>query len=606
MPHAPTTPDRRRPLASLAVLAVSVGLACGGLTAPASAASSPVAAVSIAAASVSPIQQDPMDITTASGFGTAFWAYADGSVTMTSARWQVSHDGSPWTDLATGTPSFDGTQAELDTDPTTYADNGDSYRAVFTDDQDNEYPTEPAVLTVVPKVELPDSTDGHVGAPVTLTAVPEQGAPMPTGTTWQRGTEDMDNGGLTWADTTQSGATYTLGSPTPADNGVYRLHWVVGGEDFYSTYGGLYVDDRPYVSTQPTASTTVVAGTAVSWTAHLSGANGADVQWEHRASDAADWEPIDGATSETYSLAKPRLTDAGQYRATFSTADDYWTSSAATLAVTGAVPGVPSTVTATKVGVNSVKVTWDTPADAGTPATVTGYDVGWSGGDFGSGESVAGTVHEHTFTGFSAGTYTFEVKAANDAGEGEFSTGVPVTVDGVTPSSSANTTRRTAGQTFVLSGTGAPGTSLGVERALPGQGWRTLFWVDVDDAGHYAAHVPVSFSGTYRTRTSDGRVSPGRFVAATNAVSLGATRKGTRKYLLSGVVTPALKGQAVTVQLRKPNGAWSTLATVRTDAAGRWSYTKTFPKKKAYTVRAVSGDTSVGDPGSATRTIAVK
>ena len=159
---------------------------------------------------------------------------------------------------------------------------------------------------------------------------------------------------------------------------------------------------------------------------------------------------------------------------------------------------------------------------------------------------------------------------------------------------------------MTLSGTGTPNTTLSIDRALPGQAYKALAMASVDGYGHWSRVLTVNYSGTYRTRSAEGRASAGRTVAVCNAITMTAVRKGFRTYKLSGTVSPARNGQAVKVMVRKPNGSYALLRTVQTDANGHWSYKRKYAASRTYTFRAVSGDTNLNDPGSVTKNVAVR
>jgi 5-hydroxyisourate hydrolase-like protein (transthyretin family) len=64
----------------------------------------------------------------------------------------------------------------------------------------------------------------------------------------------------------------------------------------------------------------------------------------------------------------------------------------------------------------------------------------------------------------------------------------------------------------------------------------------------------------------------------TNTVGEGTT--------ISGAISPVREGVTITIQYRPGGGAWGTLATVKTDADGRYSYTWTSTKAGTYEVKA--------------------
>jgi alpha-tubulin suppressor-like RCC1 family protein len=88
----------------------------------------------------------------------------------------------------------------------------------------------------------------------------------------------------------------------------------------------------PKVTQQP-ASATVEEGGSASFTS--AGSNSPTIQWETSLDGGTTWQPIEGATSGTYSIAATSLPESGrQFRAVFTNAGGTATSKAATLTVT--------------------------------------------------------------------------------------------------------------------------------------------------------------------------------------------------------------------------------------------------------------------------------
>jgi hypothetical protein len=279
-------------------------------------------------------------------------------------------------------------------------------------------------------------------------------------------------------------------------------------------------------------------------------------------------------------------------------------STVSTPAAATAAPSAPLHVTASQTGVGQVTIRWSAPTSAGSSA-ITGYDAGYSAGEWGNGEEVASTARSDVFSHLANGPYTFSVAAVNAVGGGT-RVFVPVTVTGLkTPTQTVSRTTVTAGDTMTVSGLGSPGARLTLDRALPGQAFRPLATITVDSRGHYARTVTVAYTATYRSRGVTGLVSHANKVVAQDRMTFGAVRNAFRTYTLSGKVYPARKGQLV--KLSYLNGSsYTPLASVSTDQYGRWSYKRTYNFTKTYTFKAVSAATTLNASKAVTLKVAVK
>ena len=421
MSHAfSSTPSRRpapRLMASVAVLAVSAGLACGGVAA---ASAAPVPASASIAMSSAPIGYDPESVTAQSGRYASFVAYADGE--FDSIQWQISmDDGGSWAavpDTENYVVDTDGGQTNLSIDVLGYAMNGDRFRARYIDADEITYYTDAATLTVIPTVFVTEEVDTHLGEDATFTATPEEGTTAPD-ITWQKGVYDEMEDDFVWTDLDTTTSTYTIENPTAADDETYyRVRFVLDEETYYSDFGFLDVDPAPWVSTQPAATTTVEAGTPVTLASHATGTPSPTVQWEYFDDEEEEWYPIDGADSDTFTIASPSLSDSGRYRAVFESDEGYVESDPAQLNVTGEVPGTPTQFTATQLS-PAGQDHLGRPGQRRHARHVTGYAVGYGAGRSGDGAEESASAREHTFTGLHSGTYSFSVAAINAAGDGE-------------------------------------------------------------------------------------------------------------------------------------------------------------------------------------------
>ena len=127
-----------------------------------------------------------------------------------------------------------------------------------------------------------------------------------------------------------TGATYTSGAVTSADNGAkFSVKITTASGSVASSQAVLTVKDKPVVTTDP-VSASVSVGASVSFTVAGSG-DSLTYQW------LRDEVPISGATSATYTFTAAAIDDTAVYRAYIVNPGGYAISAPATLTVT-AVP----------------------------------------------------------------------------------------------------------------------------------------------------------------------------------------------------------------------------------------------------------------------------
>jgi hypothetical protein len=273
-------------------------------------------------------------------------------------------------------------------------------------------------------------------------------------------------------------------------------------------------------------------------------------------------------------------------------------------ATAAGTPSVPRHVAAAQTAPGKVTVTWDAPTSEGSSA-ITGYDVGWSTGQSGSGTTVDGAERSATFVEMSKGTFTFSVAAVNGSGQGtRASVTATVTTGAPAPTSAVSAATITAGSPVTVSGKGTASTWVDVERALPGKPWTWLGSTEVATDRTFAFTRTPPYTATYRVVGASGARSVARKVVVRNRVDLAATRTGTRTYRLAGTVFPAKDGQAVALASKQADGTWAALATVHTDAKGHWSYQRTYAAR-TWTFRARSAATTRNAAGSAVLAVPV-
>ena len=179
-------------------------------------ATSGAARLSVSSAPI--VTQNPSNVTALAPTAATFTAAATG-IPAPTVQWQVSTDGGQtWSNDTSDAGATTGT---LTVSPTAAAENGNEYRAVFTNRIASQA-SAAATLTVGangPPIIITNPSDGLVvlGAPATFTAA---ATTAPTTTVqWQVSTD----GGQTWSDDTSDGGvttdTLTVSPTTVAENG---------------------------------------------------------------------------------------------------------------------------------------------------------------------------------------------------------------------------------------------------------------------------------------------------------------------------------------------------------------------------------------------------
>jgi alpha-tubulin suppressor-like RCC1 family protein len=316
------------------------------------------------------VTKQPVSVTVEEGHAASFEATASGFPAPT-VQWQVSSDaGATWSAIEGATSN----QLVL-ASPTT-AESGNRYRAVFTNAA-GEAVSSSASLTVqrAPAVTLqPTSATVEEGQSATFEST-ASGFPAPS-TQWEVST----NGGSTW--TAISGATpsqFTVASAKTSESGrLYRAAFTNAAGKATSSSATLTVRRAPAISSQP-AAVSVNEGQSAVFTASASGFPAPSAQWEMSSDGGETWSAVEGATSNTLTIASATLAESGdEFRATFRNAAGEATTSAALLTVHAppAVTEQPASTTvevgqsavfeAAATGVPPPTVQWEVSSNAGS------------------------------------------------------------------------------------------------------------------------------------------------------------------------------------------------------------------------------------------------
>ena len=331
-------------------------------------ATSATALLTVNAAAAAPpvITASPSNQTIGTGNFVNFNAAASGSPTPT-VQWQISTDGgATFSNLAGATSTFLGF-------PATLAQNGNLYRAVFTNVAGSAT-SATALLTVTtaPPAITASPSNQTIGAGnfVNFNAA-ASGSPTPT-VQWQVSTD----GGATFSNLTGATSTFLGFSTTVAQNGnLYRAL-------FTNTLGSattgaalLTVGITPAITASP-SSQSIAPGSPVTFTAAASGSPTPTVQWQVSTNGFA-FSNLTGATSTTLIFSATADQNGNSYRAVFTNPVGSATTANAVLTVTS-----PPLVTANptnQTNVAGIPVTFAAAA-SGTPAPTVQWQFSTNGG----------------------------------------------------------------------------------------------------------------------------------------------------------------------------------------------------------------------------------
>ena len=220
---------------------------------------------------------------------------------------------------------------------TTTAQNGNEYRAVFSNTAGLGTTTSAAILTVdfAPTVTTnPTNQTVNAGGTATFTAAASDGNPTPTTVQWQVSTD----GGQTFSDIPGATIATLSFTTTAAQNGnEYRAVFSnTAGLSATTSAATLTVDFAPRSPRNPTNQTVNAGGTATFMAAASDGnPTPTTVQWQVSTDGGKTFSDIAGAPPAPPSASPPTAAQNGdEYQAVFSnTAGLNATTSAATLTV---------------------------------------------------------------------------------------------------------------------------------------------------------------------------------------------------------------------------------------------------------------------------------
>ena len=307
------------------------------------------------------VSSNPANATAIVGASASFTAAASGTPAPT-VQWQVSTDGTNWSNVSGATSTTYTFTAAL-------AMSGNQYRAVFTNSVGSVTSTAARLtaLTVPVVTASPASKSVVAGVSVAFTA----SAAGATSTQWQVSVKGGAYSNITGATST----TYTVTSAASLSGNMYRAVFSNASGSVATSGATLTILVAPVVTVNP-ASKSVAAGTSTSLTAAASGSPAPTVQWQVAAKGSTTWNNIAGATSTTYAFTATATQSGSQYRAIFTNAAGAVSTTVATLAVLSS-PVI--TINPVSQTVTPGKIVSFTAAAAGSPTPLVQWQMSTNG-----------------------------------------------------------------------------------------------------------------------------------------------------------------------------------------------------------------------------------
>jgi uncharacterized repeat protein (TIGR03803 family) len=431
------------------------------------------------------VTTNPSNQTVTAGQTATFTAAASGDPTPM-VQWQVSTDGGiNFSDISGATSTT------LTLNNVLFAQNGDDYRAIFTNSVGTATTSDATLIVqTAPAVTTNPSKQAVIaGQPATFTAA-ANGNPTPT-VQWQVSSDS----GRTFTDI--SGATSTS---LKLSNALFSLN----GDEYRAVFSNsvgaattsaatLIVQTLPAVTTEP-SDETVTAGQPATFTAAASGNPTPTTQWQISNDNGHSWTNISGATSAALTLSNASASFNGdEYRAVLSNSVGVAMTTAATLTVQTAPTATtnPSNQTVTEGETATF-----TAAAAGNPTPTVQWQVSADGGKtFTDISGATSTMLTLSNVLFSQNGDEYRASFTNSVGTATTSA-ASLTVQMASGITSGKSTVFTAGQfgSFTVTATGSPTPTFTETGALP-RG--VLFTNNGNGTASLAGAPALGTQGTY-------------------------------------------------------------------------------------------------------------
>ncbi len=266
----------------------------------------------------------PSSTTAEEGTPASFASTASGSPAPT-VQWERSTDGG-----VTFQPIEGATTANYTIAKVTLAETGWKFRAVFKNNAGTAT-SKTATLTVTAKpVVTQQPVDAFVQeAHEAIFTSNASGAPAPT-VQWQQSTD----GGATYKNISATGTTLKLNNVSKTMDGwKFRAVFTNSDGSATSEAATLHIINAPHVQISPVEKT-VLEGQPAEFHSTAEGNPAPTVQWERSTDGGKTFQPIAGATSETYVIPSATVAEDGyRFRATWTNLAGSVTSSSAPLTV---------------------------------------------------------------------------------------------------------------------------------------------------------------------------------------------------------------------------------------------------------------------------------
>jgi alpha-tubulin suppressor-like RCC1 family protein len=266
----------------------------------------------------------PSSTTAEEGTPASFASTASGSPAPT-VQWERSTDGG-----VTFQPIEGANSANYTIPAVVLGESGWKFRAVFKN-KAGTATSKTVTLTVTAKPAVTQQpVDAFVQEAHEATFTSKaSGVPTPT-VQWQQSTD----GGATYKNISATGTTLKLNNVSKTMDGFkYRAVFTNSDGTATSEAATLHIINAPHVQNQPVEKT-VLEGQSAEFRSSAEGNPAPTVQWERSTDGGKTFQPIEGATSETYVIASATIAEDGyRFRATWTNLAGSATSTSAPLTV---------------------------------------------------------------------------------------------------------------------------------------------------------------------------------------------------------------------------------------------------------------------------------
>ena len=478
------------------------------------------AAASVSASTISAVPNAPTGLTTSGITTTSITLSWTASTGGTVTRYEVSTDGSAWTDSGSDTThTFSGLTANTQYTLRVRAVGGGGNSAVAS--------VQETARSVAPNAPTGLQTSAITTSAITLSWTASTGGAVTR--------YDVSTDGTNWTNS-GSDTTHTFSGLTANTQYTLRVRAVgAGGTSAAASVSASTLAEAPNTPTGLTTSGITTTSITLSWTASTGGA----VTRYEVSTDGTNWANSGSDLTHTFSS----LTTNTQYTLRVRAVGAGGTSSAASIQETAraVAPNAPTGLTTSGITQTAITLSWT----ASTGGAVTRYDVSTNGTTW----TDSGSDLTHTFSGLTANTqYTLRVRAVGAGGTSAAASASARTIAAVAPA--APTGLQTSGITtsaITLSWTASTGGAVTrYDVSTDGTNWT--------DSGSDTTHTFSSLTANTQYTLRVRAVGAG----GTSAVaSVQATTGTPAPNAPTGLTTSGITTSAITLSWTKSTGATS-------------------------------------------------